>query len=266
LRATDGEDVEPDPTLIVVPVRAESAEELEPILQTLVSVSTTAPTTMVLAVDDRSPTAQAQLIEAACNELECAYVHQEDGEGPSAALNVGLAVALEHGMNACLVAPGLVMETTGWLDRLSARTDKDGNPAAVAGGAVLEADGTIRQAGYFFSLFRRTWAARLRQVPQELLDVHDPLLCPVSSELQLVRREWIDRVGLYDDLLDGPHASLDFCLRVHAEGGQSVLEPTVRARALSKVDGEPAEGVPSASRLRLKHAGVNFQRWSPEVV
>src|SRR4051794_33697080 len=220
---------------------------------------------MVLAVDDRSPTAQAQLIEAACNELECAYVSQGDGEGPSAALNVGLSVALEHGMNACLVAPGLVMETHGWLDRLSARTDKDGTPAAVAGGAVLEADGTIRQAGYFFSLFRRTWAARLRQVPQELLDVHDPLLCPVSSELQLVRREWIEEVGHYDELLDGAHAALDYCLRVTAAGGQCVFEPTVRARALEIVDGEPDETTPSADRLRLKHTGVNLRRWSIEV-
>ena len=40
---------------LVVPARAESAEEIEPILQTLVSVTATAPDTMVLVVDDRSP-------------------------------------------------------------------------------------------------------------------------------------------------------------------------------------------------------------------
>ena len=55
LRATDGEDVESVPTLIVVPARAENAEEIEPILQTLVSVTATAPDAMVLVVDDRSP-------------------------------------------------------------------------------------------------------------------------------------------------------------------------------------------------------------------
>jgi GT2 family glycosyltransferase len=258
--------VEPDPTLIVVPVRAESAEELEPILQTLVSVSSTAPTTMVLAVDDRSPAPQAQLIEAACDELQCAYALQEDGEGTIAAMNVGLTVATEHGMDVCLVASGLLMEGQGWLERLQARTDTAGNPAAVAGGAFLEADGTIRHAGYFFSLFRRDWSARLRHVPQELLDVHDPLLCPVSVELALIRRAYIEKVGGFDTVLEGPHASLDFCLRVHAEGGECVLEPTVHARALQVVDAEPDPGAPSARRLRLKHADVNFQRWSPEVV
>jgi GT2 family glycosyltransferase len=258
--------VEPDPILIVVPVRAESAEELDPILQTLVSVGTTAPTTMMLVVDDRSPDPQAQLIAAACDELQCAYVRQEDGEGVSAALNVGLTVASEHGMDACLVAPGLVMESQGWLERAQARTDTAGNPAAVVGGAILEANGTIRHAGYFFSLFRRDWSARLRNVPQELLDVHEPLLCPVSADLALIRRAFIEQVGGFDDVLEGPHASLDYCLRVHAAGGECVLEPTVRARAITPADAEPDATVPSARRLRLKHANVNFQRWSPEVV
>jgi GT2 family glycosyltransferase len=258
--------VEEDPTLIVVPVRAETREEIDPILQTLVSLQASAPGTMALVIDDRSPAPQAQLIEAAAAELECAYVRQEDGEGHSAAVNVGLTVAVEHGMDACLVSPGLVFESRGWLDRLRARTGTDGQPAAIAGGAVVEADRTIRQAGYFFSLFRRTWAARLRHVPQELLDAHDPLLCPVSSEIQFVRRAWIDRIGGYDELLDGPHAALDYCLRVSQADGQSVLEPTVRARGLTPVDAEPHDDAQSAQRLRVKYSGVPFARWSPEVV
>ena len=43
------------PTLIVVPVRAERDEDIEPFLQTLVSLRATAPEAMVLVVDDRSP-------------------------------------------------------------------------------------------------------------------------------------------------------------------------------------------------------------------
>ncbi len=258
--------MESDPTLIVCPVRAENVEDIDPILQTLVSLQASAPDTMVLVVDDRSPAPQAQLIEVAAAELNCAYVLQQDGEGHSAAVNVGLTAAAEHGMDACIVAPGLLFESGGWLRRLKARTGTDGEPAAVAGGAILEAGGTIRQAGYFFSLFRRAWAARLRNVPEELLDVHDPLLCPVSSELQLIRREWIERIGGYDDLMEGPHAALDYCLRVQAEGGQCVFEPTVRARALTVVDGEPDPTARSEGRLRLKHADMNFRRWSPEIV
>src|SRR5262249_29137165 len=179
----------------------------------------------------RSPAPVAQLIEAAAGELDYAYVLQQDGEGTSAAINVGLAAAVDHNMDVCVVQPGLVVESPGWLDRLRARTDKDGNPAAIAGGAVLQLNTTVRQAGYFSPLFRRSWAARLRNVPQELLDVEAPLQCPVSFEFALVRKEWIERVGHFDELLDGPHASLDYCLRARAKRGQCLFQPSARAPA-----------------------------------
>lgn len=254
------------PTLIVVAARAERAEELEPLLETLVSLTTTAPGAMVLVVDDRSPAPQAQLIEAAATELGCAHVVQQDGEGTSAAFNAGLAAGAAHGMDVCLVAPGVVLDAPGWLARLKARTGTDGRPAAVVGGAVLEPSGMIRQAGFFFSVFRRAFSARLRNVPAALLDAQAPLLCPVSSELQLVRREWIDAVGVYDERLAGPHAALDYCLRVTAAGGECIFEPSVRARALDGGDQEPVDDSPSAARLRLKHVGVDFARWAPEVL
>ena len=260
------QDVEPDPTLIVVAARAESNEALEPLLQTLVSVTTTAPGAMVLVVDDRSPAAQAQLIEAAANELDCAYVMQQDGEGTSAAFNVGLAAAAQHDMDTCLVRSGVVLRSPGWLDRLRVRTGSDGKLAPVAGGAVMNPDGTIRQAGYFFSLFRRDWSARLGNVPEALLDVDDPRACPVGSELQLVRRALVKSVGLYDEAMDGPHAALDYCLRVFADGGECIFEPTARAHALEQEAGEPDYKIQAARRLRTKHADMSFAAWSPAVL
>lgn len=258
--------MEPDPTLIVVAARAESPEELDVVLQTLVSVISTAPGTMVLVVDDRSPTAQAQLIEAAASELDCAYVLQQDGEGTSAAFNVGISAAAEHGMDTCLVSTGLTFRSAGWLDRLRARTGSDGSPAPVAGGAVMNPDGTIRQAGYFFSLFRRDWSARLGNVPEVLLDVDDPRACPVGSELQLIRRPLVETVGLYDEELDGPHAALDYSLRVFHSGGECIFEPTVRAHSLLQVPGEPDYKAATAQRLRRKHADMSFAAWSPAVL
>jgi GT2 family glycosyltransferase len=258
--------VETVPTLIVVPVRAERDEDIEPFLQTVASLRGTAPEAMVLVVDDRSPAPFAQMLELASDELDCAYVLQQDGEGTSAAINVGLTAANEHGMDACLVAPGLVFDGPGWLNRLRARTGPGGQPAAIAGGAVIEPNGLIRQAGYFFSLFRRLWSARLGRVPEPLLDVHNALLCPVSSELQLIRRDWIETAGSYDELLDGAHAALDYCLRVSEAGGDCVFEPTVRARALALGDGEPDDALVDARRLRIKHAGMSFQKWAPEVI
>jgi GT2 family glycosyltransferase len=221
---------------------------------------------MVLVVDDRSPAQFAQMLELASDELDCAYVLQQDGEGVSAAINVGLNAAKDHGMNACVVATGIVLDQPGWLNRLLARTGTDGEPAAIAGGAIVEPTGLIRQAGYFFSAFRRLWSARLGRIPEILLDKHAALLCPVGSELQLVRREWIERVGGYDELLDGPHAALDYCLRVSEAGGQCVFEPTVRGRALEEGDGEPDDTTQDARRLRFKHVGMSFQKWAPEVI
>jgi GT2 family glycosyltransferase len=247
-------------------VRAERPEDLEPFLQTVASIRGTAPEAMVLVVDDRSPAPLAQMIELASEELDCGYVLQQDGEGNSAALNVGMAAAKDHDLNVCLVASGLVLDQPGWLNRLLARTGTDGEPAAIAGGAVIEPNGLIRQAGYFFSLFRRLWSARLARVPEVLLDAQPALLCPVSSELQLIRHRWLESVGLYDELLDGPHAALDYCLRVSEAGGNCVFEPTVRARALALGEGEPDDITPDARRLRFKHVGVSFQKWAPEVI
>jgi GT2 family glycosyltransferase len=258
--------VEPDPTLIVVAARAEHSEDLDPLLQTLVSLRTTAPGAMVLVVDDRSPQPQAELIEAAASELDCAYVMQQDGEGTSAAYNVGLAAAAEHGMDTCLVSTGVVFQAAGWIDRLRVRTGSDGAFAPVAGGAVMNPDGTIRQAGYFFSLFRRNWSARLRNVPEVLLDVDDPRACPVGSEVQLIRHKLVESVGFYDEAMDGPHAALDYCLRVFADGGECILEPTVRAHGLAAVEGEPEVEAEAATRLRTKHQDMNFKPFSPVVL
>jgi GT2 family glycosyltransferase len=258
--------VEPDPTLIVVAARAESNEELEPLLQTLVSITTTAPGATVLVVDDRSPAAQAQMIEVAATELECAYVMQQDGEGAPAAFNVGMSAAAEHGMDTCLVSPGLVFRSAGWLDRLRGRTDSNGELAAVAGGASLNPHDIIRQAGFFFSLFRRDWSARLRNTPEVVLDVEAPRSCPVATDVQLIRRSLVESVGFFDELLEGPHAALDYGLRVFAAGEECIFEPTVRAYGLTEVDQEPDVDATSAKRLRSKHADMSFQAWSPAVL
>ena len=258
--------VESVPTLLVVPARAGSAGEIEPLLQTLVSLTTTAPDAMVLVVDDRSPAPQAQMIEAAADELNCAYVRQQDGEGIYAAYNVGLLAAAQHDMDVCLVASGLVLESTGWLERLRGRIGTDGLPAASVGGAVINPSGMIRHAGFFFSYFRRSWSARLRNVPSQLLDVGAPLLCPVGSDLQFLRREWIDTVQPFDERLSGADADLDYCLRVSLAGGECILDPAVRARALVESDVEPETGTLSSGLLRSKHANTDFKPWVPEII
>ncbi len=170
-------------------------------------------------------------------------------------------------MDVCIVSPGLLFESAGWLGRLKARTGTDGEPAAVAGGAILEAGGTIRQAGYFFSLFRRAWAARLRNVPEELLDVHDPLLCPVELRAA-AHPPWggsSASAATTPDGRDRTRPSTTACAS-SPKAGNACSRPTVRARALTAADSEPDPAARSEGRLRLKHADMNFRRWSPEIV
>jgi hypothetical protein len=260
---TDAVAVDSPSVLIVVSPRAESEAELDPVLQTLVAARSTAPDAMVLVVD-RSPEGRAAMLKVAAAELQCAYA-AAGTEHATAALNIGLRAAAGHGMDLALLAPGLVPEA-GWLNRLRARTGTDGAPAAIAGGAVIEPNGLVRQAGYFFSLFRRNWSARLYRVPAVLLDVSSALLCPTSPELQFIRREWIERVGELDGDLEGAEVGLDYCLRVTRAGGQCVLEPSARARALALEDTDLDDTTLSAIRLRDKHAGRSFQMWAPEVI
>ena len=128
---------------------------------------------------------------------------------------------------------GLVFESAGWLDRLRARTGTDGALAALAGGAVIEPAGTIRHAGYFFSLFRRAWRARLRNVPEVVLDVARRAAVPGRLRAAVrPPRAGSRRSATTTSCSTGPHAALDYCLRVAEAGGQCVFEPTVRARAL----------------------------------
>ena len=169
-------------------------------------------------------------------------------------------------MDVCLVAlrPACSSPPAG-SSACSARTGTDGEPAAVAGGAVVEADGTIRQAGYFFSLFRRAWSARLRHVPAGAARRPASRCCARSApSSQLIRREWIEQVGHFDELLDGPHASLDYCLRVQRRGRRvRARADGPRPRRCESVDGEPDDGVPSASAAAPQARGRELPTLEP---
>ncbi len=254
------------PTLIVVPARAENAEEIEPLLQTLVSVTATAPGAMVLVVDDRSPAPQAQMIEVASAELDCAYVLQQDGEG-----------APPRSTSASRSPP-----STAW-------TSASSRPASCStrrAGSTACAPARAPTARPPRSPAARSWSPRARSARPATSSrasaaagargcATSPRSCSTSTSRCCARSaascsssasEWIERVGLYDELLTGPHAALDYCIRVCEAGGQCVLEPTVRGRALEHADGDPDEAAATSSRLRLKHADVNFYRWTPEVI
>ena len=93
--------------------------------------------------------------------------------------------------------------------------------------------------------------------------MHDPLLCPVSSELQLVRRHWIEQRRPLRRAARRParRARLLPARRPRPAASACSSRPFAPARS-SPPTANPTT-TPSAGRLRLKHAGVNFQPLEP---
>jgi GT2 family glycosyltransferase len=259
------------PLVAIVPVVLTSADQLDAVARSLVSLYASAPGVPIIAAGgEESDPALLDQVAAALAELDGELVRSPGGL--VAAMNAGLAAAAEGGADALVVAQDVELPADEpWLQRLTARRDTQGRPAAVVGGRVVHPGDLLVDAGLFFSVFFREWLPRLRFAPSELPAALQPTLCPVSATLQLIRHETLERVGLYDPELALEHADVDFCLRVFAAGLECVYEPSVLARRLTPArppeDLDPAavrRHLRSMNALRAKHAGVDFSPFVPE--
>jgi GT2 family glycosyltransferase len=218
------------PTLCIVPAYLRTAEELDVLLKCLVSLQATAPDANVLVVDDCSPAPElAASLELACDELGIAFVANEENSGFSRTVNVGLelAHAMEH--DAVLVNADIEFPEAGWLDRMRARTDTEGRPAAVVGARLLYPNGLLQHAGVSFSLLGRDWLHRYRFGPANLPEALVPCRCIVTGALQLIRWETLEAIGLYDEGYRLCFEDVDYCLRVFQSGLECIYEPSVMA-------------------------------------
>ena len=131
-----------------------------------------------------------------------------------------------------------------------------------SGRSLLNPNGSIRHAGSSsrFAAFvlgpRRMDRATCRRRTSQRG-------CPVTAALQLIRHAPSSTVGLYDEEYRMAYAALDYCLRVFADGGECIFEPTVcalhhgacsAASSTSKIE----RAAQSARRLRDKCAGMSF--------
>ncbi len=257
------------PTLAIVPVRLQAESDLDALLASLVSLRRTAPDAQVLIIEDVLPGATS-LVEAAADELQCVYVPQDDGAGLVAAASAGLEVARDQAFDALLIGQDVELTARGWLDRLRARTDMQGRPAAIAGGRVDYAGELVEQAGFYYSALRRRWHERFRGVPSDVAEIHRPTLCPVSLRLALIRHETLEAVGLLDTTLTSPHADVDYCLRAFEAGLETIFEPTVHGRtprpAMSLTRQQLAADKPADQRLDRRHPASTLDRFIPDLV
>lgn len=219
------------PVLAIVPTYLRAQHELDVLVTCLVTLWSTAQDAAdVLVVDDGSPEPGllAQL-EAVCGELGFTLHRKAENTGFASTVNIGLQLALDEGRDAVLVNSDIEFTEPGWLDRMVARTDTTGAPAAVVGGLLLFPSGLIQHGGIFFSDLLRYFDHRFYLGPGDLAEAQVTTRCPVTGALQFIRHQTLAEVGLYDEGFRLGYEDVDYCLRVFASGLECIYEPTVRA-------------------------------------
>jgi len=259
--------------LCVIPSYLRTPADLDLLVHCLVSLWGTAPEAGVLVVDDGSP--ERSLLEplaAAIDELGYELIAKDENEGFARTVNVGLQRALETGRDAVLVNADIEFTEPGWLDRMLARTDTLGRPAAVVGARLLYPNGCIQHAGVFLSIRARGFWHRCQYGPADLPEALVPVRCPVTAALQLIRHETLETIGIYDEGYRMAYEDVDYCLRVFASGLQCIYEPTVcavhhesvfRGRSTPKLERWQQE---SAQRLQEKWAATDLSEFVPAIV
>jgi GT2 family glycosyltransferase len=263
----------PSAPLCVIPSYLRTPADLDLLVRCLVSLWSTAPDAGVLVVDDGSP--ERSLVEqlaVAASELGYELIAKEENEGFSRTVNVGLRRALETGRDAVLVNADIEFHEAGWLDRMVARADTKGRPAAVVGARLLYPNGCIQHAGVFFAPHSRAFWHRCQYAPSNLPEALMPVRCPVTGALQLIRHEALETVGLYDEGYRMAYEDVDYCLRVFEHGLECIYEPAVSAHHLESFFRGQADDTISAhhqtSRERLweKWQHADLSQWVPEVL
>jgi GT2 family glycosyltransferase len=261
------------PVAAIVPTYLRRPEELDVLLRCLSSLKTTAPQAMALVVDDFSPNRELVAnLESVSDELGVAVVRKDENSGFARTVNVGLELARAEGWDAVLVNADIEFHQHGWLDRMLARTDSQGRPAAVVGARLLYPQGLIQHAGIYFSLLRRDFFHRYQYGPADLAEAQHPCRCPVTGALQLIRHETLETIGLYDEGFHLACEDVDYCLRVFDADLECIYEPTACAIHLESFFRGGSNRTPqmlewgkkSLARLMRKYATMDFSRFTPE--
>jgi GT2 family glycosyltransferase len=263
----------PSAPLCVIPSFLRASADLDLLVRCLVSLWSTAPEAGVLVVDDGSP--ERSLVEQAAvatGELGYELIAKEENEGFSRTVNVGLRRALETGRDAVLVNADIEFHEAGWLDRMVARTDAEGRPAAVVGARLLYPNGCIQHAGVFFAPASRAFWHRCQYAPANLPEALAPVRCPVTAALQLIRYETLVTIGVYDEGYRMAYEDVDYCLRVFEAGLDCIYEPSVcaihhesvfRGRSTPKIEQWTLD---SLLRLKEKWIEADLSPFTPAIV
>jgi GT2 family glycosyltransferase len=215
--------------LAVIPSYVRTSSDLEVLLVALQTLRSTAPDLETLVVDDGSVDELVDEIEGATERLQFRLHRKVSNTGFSSTVNVGLAEALERGMDAVLINADVEFSHPDWLERMVAQPSENGDPAAVVGARLLYPNGLIQHGGIFFSLLSRCFGHIHQYAPHDLPEAQYARTCPVTGALQLIRHQALADIGLYDEDYRLGWEDVDYCLRVFLAGGTCVMQPAAVA-------------------------------------
>lgn len=220
--------------LSVIPTylaRESDVEVLETTVRTL--RGTAFDTTEIILVDDCSP------LEGTANHLDRiaakyrADIHiKDENSGFSKTVNIGLQRALDEERDGILVNADLEFRGPGWVQKMRETRNlhrKEGY-AWVVGALLSYPNGLVQHGGVYFSLLVRAFDHLWKYAPENLENVCEYRMCPVTGALQFIRHECLATVGLYDEAFSMAFEDVDYCLRVFIDHKQEcVFNPYVRA-------------------------------------
>jgi GT2 family glycosyltransferase len=218
--------------LAIIPTYCTRGGDIEMLDATLRSLRAKTPDDRldIVVVDDGSPESLRGAVAATTATHGAEFVQQEENQGFSTTVNVGLNMALEAGQDAVLVNADIEIITDGWLDRFQATEGLAvEGPAAVVGALLFFPAGLIQHAGIYMSLLTREFNHLWKYAPMNLPAALKPATCPVTGALQFIRHETLTAVGIYDERFKLGYEDCDYCFRVFKAGLECVYQPKVKA-------------------------------------
>lgn len=216
-------------TLAIVPTFVRSPEELRVVAKTLATLRFHEPDLETLVVDDCSPVGElVPELEQICEDVGTRVHLKKENTGFASAVNVGLAEALERGLDAVLVNADIEFVMP-FLEVFESTQDSKGRPAAVVGALLLYPNGLIQSGGTYLDLYSRGFDHRFRYAPGGLPEAHEPMVTLVTAALQFIRHSTLETVGLYEEDFGLGFEDVSHGLWVFDADLECVYNPAVRA-------------------------------------
>ena len=211
------------PVVSIVIAASEGGELLGGCLRSLHETIVPAAAIQIVLADDGSVDGVADLAREWSGRLRLTHVRADPGRGRVAARNDAADAA---GGELLVFLGGDALALPGWLAPLT-RTLRDEPDVGVAGGCLLDASGSLHEAGGVLfadgSVASFGWGAADPEAP---LYAGDRDVDHVSAALLATRAGLFRSMGGFDGpLLDVGYASVDYCVRVAAAGRRVVYRP-----------------------------------------